>query len=325
MLDRAGHCFQAHIGLWVIEPLWAQQAVYQLNAGLWKTRPLEPTLRAYSERTAEEHCWHFQSAAAGVRREDGQLFSRMDDTALIRIVDQMTKAPSSLGMGTSTILTRRAIRQAVADESISTILLAIDSPGGMVAGTMELADDVAQASLVKPVAAHIEDLGASAAYWVASQAQRVTATRISQVGSIGVVAEVIDAKGAADQQGLVVHVVSTGDYKGLGAPGTEVTQAYLDEVKSLVEGIGREFFGAVQRGRGLSDRQLTAARTGQVWLAPQALSMGLLDGIESFDEAVSALAGMRKRRSRGAARGESPSTQRVAAIRARLGTLTAEG
>lgn len=323
-MDRQAHCFQAHIGLWAIEPLWAQQAVAQINAGLWKARPLEATLQAYSERTAEDHRWHFQSAAPGVQRQESQLFSRIDDTALIRIVDQMTKAPASMG-GTSTILTRRALRQALADDSISNILLAIDSPGGMVAGTMELADDVAQAAAVKPVAAHIEDLGASAAYWVASQAQRVTATRISQVGSIGVVAEVVDEKAYADKQGFVVHVVSTGDYKGLGAPGTEVTQAYLDEVKALVEGIGREFFGAVQRGRGLSDRALAAVKTGQVWLAPQAVSLGLIDDIESFDEAVTALAAMRKRRSRGAARSESPYTQRVAALRARLDTLEAEG
>jgi protease-4 len=272
-------------------------------------------LQAYSQRVADDATWHFQAATSDVQRREGKLYSQVDDIALIRIVDQMSKAPSSMG-GTSTILTRRAIRQALADEEITSLLLAIDSPGGMVAGTMELAEEVRRASEKKPVSAHIEDLGASAAYWVASQAQRITATVITQVGSIGVLAEVWDESGVAEKMGLKVHVVSTGPYKGLGAPGTPVTDELLQEVDAIVQGIGAQFFRDVQQGRKLSNPRLAAVTTGQVWLAPQALELGLIDGIESFEQALEAAGKMRRRRGR--SERSVRVAEAIAAVRARL-------
>lgn len=288
-------CFRAHMGLYAIEPTWLQQAVYAVQCGLWPVQALPGVLMQAFQQEAQEGRLPAEAATMPMERRDGQLFARVDDIAVIRIVDQMTKMPSKFG-GTSTVLTRKAIRQAVESEDIRSLLLAIDSPGGMVAGTMELADEVARAVTLKPVAAHIEDMGASAAYWVASQAQRLTATRLSQVGSIGVFAEVIDSSGAAAREGLVVHVRSTGPFKGLGAPGTPIPPALLDEIDGLVAGIGAEFFAAVRRGRHVSAAKMEAVTTGQVWLAPQAQALGLLDGIESFEQALEAAGRMRQTR-----------------------------
>ncbi len=288
-------CFQAHIGLYAILPTWLQQAVYAVQHELWPVQALAPTLSEAFHHEAETGRLPLEAATTPMQRRESELFARVDEIAVIRLVDQMTKMPSKFG-GTSTVLTRRAVRQAVDAEDIKAILLAIDSPGGMVAGTLELADEVARAVTRKPVVAHIEDMGASAAYWVASQAQRVTATKLSQVGSIGVFAEVIDSSGAAAREGIVVHIRSTGPMKGLGAPGTVIPKELLDEVDMIVAGIGAEFFAAVRAGRRLSAAKLEAVTTGQVWLAPQAQTLGLLDGVESFDQALDAASKLRPRR-----------------------------
>ena len=278
-------CFRAHLGLYAIEPVWMQQAIHAIQRGLWP-------IRAFS---------HDPEAALPDRE---RLYTSMGDgVAVIRIVGAMTKGYSKFG-GTSTVQTRRALRQAVADEAVGSILLAIDSPGGQVAGVQELADEVLRTRQVKPVAGYVEDLGASAAYWPASQAQRITANRVAEVGSIGVFAVLEDVSGLAEREGIKVRVVSTGPYKGLGVPGTPVTAEMVDMVQARVNEIGGFFFEAVQTGRKLSATRLAQVTDGRTWLAADAQKLGLIDGIESFEEAVAGAARMRRGRRTTAAQSE---------------------
>jgi ClpP class serine protease len=88
--------------------------------------------------------------------------------------------------------------------------------------------DVREANKKKPVTAYIEDLGASAAYWVASQAGKIYSNEPGFVGSIGTYLVVEDWSGAAEGAwASKVHVVKAGEFKGAGYPGTPVTDAQL--------------------------------------------------------------------------------------------------
>ncbi|MCC7085880.1 MAG: hypothetical protein IT427_12835, partial [Pirellulales bacterium] len=115
---------------------------------------------------------HVSDAAQRITAKDipGASMEVSDGIATISLNGTLMKHAASLGMGTSTALARRLVRQAANDPQVRGIMLHIDSPGGTVAGTKELADEVATATQRKPVRAHISDLGASAAYWIASQA-----------------------------------------------------------------------------------------------------------------------------------------------------------
>ena len=179
------------------------------------------------------------------------------------------KARSKYG-GYSTVDARRQLRAMAADERVGAILLHIDSPGGHVAGTKELADDVAAVGQTKPVHAYIEDTGASAAYWVASQARTVAANAMAMVGSLGTFTVLYDLSRMAEMEGVQVHVVSTGERKGAAVPGTPVTDGDLAEAQRLVDGfdallpggrpagprargegcVGRVDRGRLARGRG---------------------------------------------------------------------------
>jgi ClpP class serine protease len=144
--------------------------------------------------------------------------------AVVRVERTLMKQRPSLG-GTSSVDIRRNVRQAAANPDVSAILLAIDSPGGTVAGTDDLARDVKAARRSKPVWAFIEDLGASAAYWVASQADAVYANSpTALVGSIGTVMTVYDESKAAESVGVRPLVFSTGPLKATGEPGVPVTE-----------------------------------------------------------------------------------------------------
>lgn len=216
--------------------------------------------------------------------------------AVINAVGTLQKRASSFSGATSTIRMRRAIRNAANDDSVSGILLRIDSPGGTAAGTADLADDIKSARAHKPVYAYIEDLGASAAFWIASQADKVYSNRTAIVGSIGTYAVLYDMSQMAENEGVKVHVIRAGEFKGAGEPGTEITQQQLDEFQSRVEEINEHFVRGVSAGRKMSLARTRELADGRVHIGQRAVELGLIDGIQSLDETITALSKARSKR-----------------------------
>lgn len=198
------------------------------------------------------------------------------------------------GGGTSTIQLRSDIRAAAKDPNVQGILLGIDSPGGTVAGTADLAADVKAARKQKPVWAHVSDLGASAAYWIASQASAIYANSpTALVGSIGTITNVYDVSQHFEQNGIKTHVFKTGSLKGLGTPGAPITEEHVSHMQTLVNELQTHFDSAVMKGRSFSAKQLESVKTGGVFPANEAVSLRLIDGIRSLDATVEALSAVR--------------------------------
>lgn len=183
------------------------------------------------------------------------------------------------------------VKDAAADPEVGAILLDISSPGGSVTGIVELADTVAAATQRKPVWASISDIGASAAYFIASQAKVIYAGRGALVGGIGTFTVIWDTSKLAQKMGITVHVVRAGEYKAIGEAGVPVTERDLKEIQRVIDGINDQFLSAVRRGRKLTATQFVQSKTGQVWLAAEAMAKGLVDHVGTFDDALAALAG----------------------------------
>lgn len=200
--------------------------------------------------------------------------------AIIRLEGLLMKGTSSLG-GTSTIQVRRELRQAVADRDVAGILLAIDSPGGTVSGTDDLAREIRKANQAKPVWCQIEDLGCSAAYWAASQGARVAANSpTALVGSIGTYLTIYDTSGAAAKEGIRPIVFTTGHLKAIGVPGAPVTDPQIQHMQAMVNTVQESFDTAVLVGRKLSERELISVKTGGAWTATEAKAKRLVDAIQ---------------------------------------------
>jgi len=222
------------------------------------------------------------------------LYEVANGVAIVPVSGPMMKGESKFG-GANTVQIRKAIRAAIQDDAVKSMMLVVDSPGGTVAGTDELARDIARANAVKPVHAHIDDLGASAAYWIASQARKITAGPAAEVGSIGVYAVLEDTSAKVAAEGVKVHVVSTGPMKGAMESGTPITEAQLAYVQERVDDMNRHFQAAIVRGRsGISREQLEAASDGRVFSAQEARKLGLIDRVQSFDEAIESMQPRRK-------------------------------
>lgn len=269
-------CWANHLGIWCIEPLWFGQAVLAVKAGLWQPR-------AFDQGTDEPRRLEAEAAAQASGRKP---YDVLNHVARIPIMGPMMKGESKFG-GASTVRTRRLLHAAARDPDVESILLHIDSPGGHVAGTQALADDVYRIDqTVKPVVAHYDDLGASAAVWVGSQARHITVNRGGEVGSIGTMAVLEDTSKRMDRLGVAVHVISTGPYKGTGVDGAPLSQEGLAYVRERVEDLNQHFLEALGRGRHLSFEQMQTVREGKVYGAVHAQRLGLVDRITSLEEAV---------------------------------------
>lgn len=186
---------------------------------------------------------------------------------------------------TGTVETEAAIHAALADSSVESILLDIDSPGGTVSGVADLGETISKAGAVKPVAGHAQDLMASAAYWLGSQAGTLTAGRNAEVGSIGVYSVMVDSSEAARAEGVKVHVLSSHELKGAGVPGSEITPAQLADTQRLIDAIADRFVEAVSLGRRMDLEKVRESATGQVWLGDEAEARGLIDATVTASEA----------------------------------------
>jgi ClpP class serine protease len=173
-----------------------------------------------------------------------------------------------------------AIRAADADPSVKSIVIDADTPGGMVSGVPELADAIAGAS--KRIEVRVDGMLASAGVWAASQADRITATRSSEIGSIGCYTVRVDTSQAMADKGIKVHLISSGGVKGGGADG-RVTDAMLAEESRIVGQIRDQFVSALNAGR---SRDLSSRATGQMWLASDAERIGLIDSISTASGSI---------------------------------------
>jgi len=219
--------------------------------------------------------------------QSSPLLSVEDGIGVVAIDGPMMRKPDIfarvLFRATDSNMIGDALREAGQRDDIKAVFLDIDSPGGTVAGTPELAATVASINERKPVYAFSSGLMASAAYWIASQARAIYATPSAQVGSIGVVQAVIDDTAALNAEGIKVEVFSVGKYKAMGAPGTPLTDDQRDLIRSNLAEIAQEFHAAVlARGRSIP----AEAMEGQTFSGRQAQRFNLAGMVSDRAEAM---------------------------------------
>lgn len=196
----------------------------------------------------------------------------------------------------STVAIRAAIRAAVADPDVGAIMLLIDSPGGVADGLVELADEIHEAKLVKPVVAQVDGVAASAAYFAASQASAIYAHPMDTIGCIGTRILFFDEHKAFENEGVEAVAIDTAPkerpFKSMGAPGTEITKQHRAEIQRMIDELGASFKAAVVRGREpMTASDVDAVADGRVWHAGDALRLGLIDGIQTTERTIASLRG----------------------------------
>ena len=177
---------------------------------------------------------------------------------------------------------------ALASPEIAAILLDIDSPGGESGGVFDLADRIRAASQVKPVWAVANDMAFSAAYALASAANRVFVSRTGGVGSIGVIAMHVDQSVKDAQDGVRYTAVFAGERKNDLNPHEPISNEAHAVLKAEVDRIYDLFVETVARHRGLDANAVRATEAG-LFFGPDAVATGLADDVGSLDDALTQL------------------------------------
>ncbi len=182
-----------------------------------------------------------------------------------------------------------ALQSAFEAQNAKGIILQINSPGGSPVQAERIYNEILRLKALYPekkVIAVIEDIGASAAYYIAAAADEIVASKASLVGSIGVVVNGFGAVDAMKKLGIERRLITAGDNKAMldpFSPNDETQQAYMQRI---VDQVHDQFIAAVKKGRG--DRLANRADiySGLVWNGSEAMALGLVDHIGSMGFAM---------------------------------------
>ena len=216
-------------------------------------------------------------------RNGSQPFAVVDGIAVIEIAGTLVHRGAWIGQSsglTSYEGIAAQLQAALSDPAIRGIALDIDSFGGEVAGAFDLADRIRAAKAQKPVQAFVADHALSAAYALASQADRIILPRTGAVGSIGVVAMHSDMSGALDQKGIAVTLIHAGARKVDANPYQPLPEAVRARIAGELEDLRQLFAETVAEGRGRRLDTLRALGTeAAVFRGEAAVFAGLADEV----------------------------------------------
>ena len=221
-------------------------------------------------------------------RRLGLPVDKRGDVAIVSLRGPMIKNAGFLARWgfAGTKETQRAIEHSVVDEDVNTIILNVDSPGGSVDGLAELADAIRLARKSKTVLAQVSGMAASAAYYVASQAETIYAGRMDLIGSIGTRMLIYDYFEMFREAGVKAIAIDTGEHKSAGAVGTELTEEQIAEFQRIVDGFFADFISAVRTGRGLPKKAVNSVADGRVFFAAESIELGLIDAIQPIEKTL---------------------------------------
>ena len=172
-----------------------------------------------------------------------------------------------------------AIRAAGRDKHVKALIVAIDSPGGTVAGGEALHRAIAYVAEKKPVVATMAGLGASAGYMVAMPTHRVFARESTVTGSIGVLMETGELSGLLAKLGIAADAIVSGPMKDQPSLTKPLTPAGRDMLQGIVQDMYDQFVAMVAAGRKMTPEAVRALADGRPYTGRQALKLGLIDAI----------------------------------------------
>lgn len=216
-----------------------------------------------------------------------------DGVAILNVEGPLFKRANLMTMfcgATSYDVLRRDLQAAMDNGSARAILLNIHSPGGEAAGTSELAQAIFEfRGHGKPIHAYAGDLAASAAYWIASAADKIWVGPAAALGSIGVRAAITDTSKRDEARGVKSYefVSSQSPYKKVDLD----TKQGRDRVQARVDAMAAVFVETVARNRNVSVAHvLEAFGKGDVLVGRAAVDAGMADGFGTFESVLASLA-----------------------------------
>lgn len=177
------------------------------------------------------------------------------------------------------------IDEVKSDTSIKGVLLNINSPGGAVAPSIEIAYAIKELNKIKPVVAYASGTMASGSYYASIWSSKIVANPGSMIGSIGVILQSMDASELMAKIGIQTQTVKVGTYKEVGTPTRQWTKEERDELNKVIQSTYDMFVSDVANARKLKASNHKEFADAHIFTAIQAKNVGLVDKVATINEA----------------------------------------
>lgn len=175
------------------------------------------------------------------------------------------------------------------NSSIQAVLLRIDSPGGDVAVSQEIYEEVVRLREEKPVVVSMGSVAASGGYYIAVPATKIVANPGTVTGSIGALVEFVNVEELAQKWGVRLEVIKSGNQKDVGNPFRTLTPGERRMLQEVVDGIEKQFIEAVAMHRPLSVEEVEKIADGRIFTGKAAKEIGLVDRLGGLETAIKVL------------------------------------
>ncbi len=199
-----------------------------------------------------------------------------DRIALIRIEGQIIDSKGTLD----------EMKDYVKDTSIKAIVLRIDSPGGAVAPSQEIYEEVRKAIAKKKIIVSMGSVAASGGYYIASPATKIIANPGTLTGSIGVIMEIPNVEGLMNKIGVKTEVIKSGRHKDIASVFRGIGKEEREILQNVLDNVHEQFIVAVAEGRKMMRDDVKRIADGRIFTGEQALKIGLIDELGNLEDAV---------------------------------------
>lgn len=173
------------------------------------------------------------------------------------------------------------------DDDVKGMVLRVNSPGGSVFGSEQIAEALAYFQKKgKPLAVSMGDYAASGGYWISCHADRIFADATTITGSIGIFGMFPNASQLADKLGIHIQEVSTNPQASFPGLFKKMDESQMAQVQSYIEKGYERFINRVATGRKMKPSEVRVIAEGRVWDGKKALSLGLVDELGDLDQAI---------------------------------------
>jgi len=178
------------------------------------------------------------------------------------------------------------IKDYVKDPSVKAIVLRVDSPGGAVAPSQEIYEEVKKATLKKKVIVSMGSVAASGGYYISAPANRIIANPGTLTGSIGVIMEIPNIEGLLNKIGVKTEVIKSGKHKDMASAFRSMGKEERAILQNVLDDVHEQFIKAVSEGRKMSFDDVKELADGRIFTGRQALGIGLVDELGSLEDAI---------------------------------------
>ncbi len=186
------------------------------------------------------------------------------------------------------------IQKAKEDKNIKGILFVVNSPGGAVAPSVELAYAIKELKEIKPVVVYASGVIASGSYYASIWADKIIANPGSIVGSIGVIMQGVNAEELMEKIGISTQTVKAGKYKESGTPTRKWFDYEEKQLQDVINDTYNMFISDVASARNLDVKNHTLFADAKIFTSKQAKEVGLVDEVATLSYAQDTLINLAK-------------------------------